>query len=173
MNLYLNNIAKFLGIFALQVLIISHLELSYYINPYIHLLFILTLPVSIPLAYLLLLGFISGLTLDMFLNTTGLHAAASVLLAFIRPVIINIITPKGSLDLIQTPNIFTPSITWFINYLVVSSIIYLSFYFTLEVFSLKDFGQTLLKILISTIASVLLMLMIAYLFSPNKKKRGL
>jgi uncharacterized membrane protein len=78
-----------------------------------------------------------------------------------------------SLDLIQTPNIFTPSITWFINYLVVSSIIYLSFYFTLEVFSLKDFGQTLLKILISTITSVLLMLMIAYLFSPNKKKRGL
>lgn len=172
MNLYLNNIAKFLGIFALQVLIISHLELSYYINPYIHLLFLLTLPVSIPLAYLLLLGFVSGLTLDMFLNTTGLHAAASVLLAFIRPVIINIITPKGSLDLIQTPNIFTPSITWFINYLVVSSIIYLSFYFTLEVFSLKDFGQTLLKILFSTIASVLLMLMIAYLFSPNKKKRG-
>lgn len=171
MNLYLNNIAKFIGVFALQVLIISHLELSYYINGYVHLLFILTLPVSIPLAYLLLFAFLSGLTLDMFLNTTGLHASASVLLAFARPFILNIITPKGSLDLIQTPNIFTPSITWFINYISISSVIYLSYYFLLEVFSFHNFFQTIIKIMVSTVFSVLLMIILAYIFTPNKKKR--
>jgi hypothetical protein len=172
MNVYLNNIWKFLGLFALQILIISHLDLSYYINPYVHLLFILTLPVNIPIAYFLLIAFVSGLTLDMFLDTTGLHAFASVFLAFVKPPLLNLLTPKGSYEIMQQPSINSSSITWFVNYLFIHSLIYLLIYFLLEVFSFKDFHVTFFKTLVSVGFSVLLMTIIAYLFSPNKKRRG-
>ena len=171
MNVYLNNILKFAGLFAIQVIIISHLELSYYINPYVHLLFLLTLPNSIPFAVLLLIAFFSGLTLDMFLNTTGLHAAASVLIAFTRPFLLDILTPKGNYEATQNPNIDAPGITWFIGYLFINTFIYCFFYFVLELFSFKEFHKTLLKILLSTFFSVMLMTMLAYLFSPGKKRR--
>ena len=158
MNDYLNNILKFIGLFAIQVIIISHLELSYYINPYVHLLF--------------LIAFFSGLTLDMFLNTTGLHAATSVLIAFTRPFLLDILTPKGSYEATQNPNIDSPGITWFVSYLIINTFIYCFFYFLLELFSFKEFHKTFLKIILSTIFSVLLMTMLAYLFSPGKKRRG-
>jgi hypothetical protein len=171
MNDYIINILKFIGIFALQILIISHLEISYYINPYIHLLFLLTLPNSIPFAALLSVGFFSGLFLDMFLNTTGLHASASVLIAFFRPFILGILTPKGSYEATQNPNINYPGLSWFVGYLLLNTFIYCLYFFMLEIFSFREFGKTLLKIILSTIFSVLLMTMIAYLFSPNRKRR--
>jgi hypothetical protein len=172
MNEYLNNTLKFAGLLALQVLIVSHLELIYYINPYVHLLFLLTLPNSIPFAFLLVIAFFSGLTLDMFLNTTGLHAAASVLIAFIRPFLLDILTPKGSYEATQNPNINSPGLTWFVGYLMFNTFIYCLFYFMLEVFTFREFPKTFLKIILSTLFSVLLMTMLAYLFSPGRKRRS-
>jgi hypothetical protein len=172
MNVYLINTWKFLGLFALQILIISHLDLSYYVNPYIHILFLLTLPVAIPSAYLLILAFVSGLVLDMFLDTTGLHAFASVFIAFIRPGLLSLLTPKGSYELMQQPGINSSSILWFFNYLFIHTFIYLFIYFFLEIFSLQHFFATLFKSIVSTFVSVALMVMLAYLFSPNKKRRG-
>lgn len=172
MSVYLNNIWKFIGLFALQVLIVSHLDLSYYVNPYIHLLFLLTLPVAIPSAYLLIIGFLSGLALDTFLDTTGLHAFASVFIAFIRPFLLSALTPKGSYELLQQPNINALGVVWFANYILVHTFVYLFLYFTLELFSFRQVGDVLVKTFFSTIASVGLMLMLAYLFSSNKKKRA-
>jgi cell shape-determining protein MreD len=171
--MYLNNALKFFGLFALQVLIVSHFELSYYINPYVHLLFLLTLPNTIPFAALLIIAFLSGLTLDMFLNTTGLHAAASVLIAFIRPFLLNLLTPKGSYEATQNPNINSPGLTWFVGYLLFNTFIYCFFYFMLEVFTFREFHRTFWKIILSTLFSVMLMTMLAYLFSPGKKRRSI
>jgi cbb3-type cytochrome oxidase subunit 3 len=171
MNEYVRHTLKFIGLFALQILIISQMQLSYYINPYVHLLFLLTLPNSISLVVLLLLAFASGLLLDMFLDTMGLHAAASVLMAFCRPYLLNVLTPKGNYEATQNPNINSHGITWFAVYLSIHTLIYESFYFMLEVFSFHNFSQTLIKIILSVVFSVVLMMLLAFLFSPNKRKR--
>jgi rod shape-determining protein MreD len=171
MNVYLNNIGKFFGLFALQVLVISHLNLSYFINPYIHVLFLLTLPVAIPTAYLLIIGFISGLALDTFLDTTGLHAFASVLIAFIRPLVLRLLLPKGSIELVQQPGLYALGPMMFLNYITLHTCRYLLVYFLLEIFSLRQTGAILLKTILSTVVSVVLMLILSYLFSSNKKKR--
>jgi hypothetical protein len=171
MNDYVSNILKFAGLFGLQILTVSHFELSYYINPYVHLLFLLTLPNTIPFAALLFLAFASGLTLDMFLNTTGLHASASVLMAFCRPFLLRILTPKGNYEATQNPNINSPGLSWFVGYLFIHTFIYESYYFTIEVFTFRNFSQTFLKIILSVIFSVGLMTLLAYLFSSGKKRR--
>lgn len=172
MSVYLNNIGKFFGLFALQVLIFSHLNLSYYVNPYIHILFLLTLPVSIPPAYLLIIGFASGLALDTFLDTTGLHAFASVLIAFIRSFFLRLLVPKGTFELMQHPNLNALGPVLFFYYITLHTFVYLFVYFSLEIFSFRQTGAILLKTVLSTALSIVLMLILAYLFSSNKKKRA-
>lgn len=171
MNDYIRHVLIFIGLFLLQTLIVSNLQLSYYINPYVHLLFVLTLPRNVPFAWLLVLAFISGLILDILLSSAGLHAAASVWMAFLRPFLLNLLTPKGSLDATMTPNIHSPGLIWFITYLGLHAIIYLSFYFLLEVFSFQNFHHTLLKIVLSTIVSVGFMTLLAFLFSAGRRRK--
>src|SRR5436190_24180389 len=65
-----------------------------FIVPYIYYLFILWLPFSIPRFWLLVIGFLTGFSLVYFTHTPGFHAAACVLISYIRPSIINILFPK-------------------------------------------------------------------------------
>src|SRR6202007_1418185 len=71
-------------------------HLHRFITPYLYYLFILWVPFSIPRIGLLILGFITGLTLDYFTMTMGLHTAACILVAYLRPFIINVLMPKDS-----------------------------------------------------------------------------
>ena len=74
-----------------QVLVLNNMNLGGYLNPYIYVLFLLLLPANINRSLLLIIAFITGLTIDYFGNTLGLHAAASVFLAFLRPGVINLL----------------------------------------------------------------------------------
>jgi len=89
-----------LAIFILvQVYVLNRIpHLHRFIVPYLYYLFILWLPFSISRVGLLLIGFVTGLILDYFTMTTGLHAAACVLIAYARPFIISILIPKDTAD---------------------------------------------------------------------------
>ena len=70
---------------ALQILIFNNINLFGYLNPYPYVLFILLYPVNSNKSVLLLSSFTLGILLDMFANSDGIHATASVILAYIRP----------------------------------------------------------------------------------------
>ena len=65
-------------------------HLHRFIVPYIYYLFILWLPHSTPRLMLLVIGFFTGLSLDYFKMTPGLHASVCVLIAYVRPFIITL-----------------------------------------------------------------------------------
>ena len=88
---------RFFLFIMVQVYVLNKIpHLHQFITPYIYFLFLLWLPFSISRIGLLITGFITGMALDFFTMTPGLHAAACVLLAYARPFIINILTPKDS-----------------------------------------------------------------------------
>ena len=75
-----------------QVFVLNKIPfLHQFVVPYLYFLFILWLPFSIPRPGLLVIGFFTGLLLDYFMWQPGLHAAACVLIAYIRPFIIKFI----------------------------------------------------------------------------------
>ncbi len=78
------NILRFILLLALQVVVFNRLDLFGFINPYPYILFILLYPVNGNKAVLMLSAFFMGLLVDMFLNTGGPHAVASVTLAYVR-----------------------------------------------------------------------------------------
>lgn len=81
---FILNIVKFLLILLIQLLVINNIELSTYVNPYIYILFILSLPVSMKPWMVVLLSFFTGMVMDTFSSTPGLHMAATGLMGYLR-----------------------------------------------------------------------------------------
>ena len=93
------NIIRFVLFILVQVYVldkIPHLHRS--IVPYIYYLFILWLPYGTPRLLLLIIGFFTGLALDYFRMTPGLHASTCVLIAYVRPFIITLLSPKDTTE---------------------------------------------------------------------------
>lgn len=164
------NIFRLALLLLAQILIFSNINFSSFINPYIFPLFILLLPFETPRWVLMLFGMFSGLLLDYFLGSTGMHAAAGLLIGYMRPFLINIITPKGT-EFEISPNVYAQGIAWFIVYLGITMFIYLTLYFFVEAATFLNFFFMLLKIFLSTVVSVIFMLIFLFLFSSKKKRR--
>ena len=170
MNKTLLNIIRFVALVLLQVLVINHIRLGGYVHPYIYMIFILLLPFSMPKWQILVLGFVTGLTIDLFTGTPGLHAGATTLMAFCRPSIISLISGNQKFENIHEPNLGQLDGMWFFRYVLCLVLIHHFALFFLESFSIHLIGQVLLRILLSVPVSVFLIMMIMYIFKTEKKR---
>jgi len=153
----LQNIFRFIVLVLFQVLVLNNIQFLGYINPYLYILFILSLPVQMPRWFLLLLAFTLGITIDIFSNTLGMHAFATVLVAFFRQGIIKLFTniEEGNNP---TPAFYTFGVSGYIKYVVVMVLIHHTTLFTLEAFSLVHFWIMLVKIILSSMVTLLLIM---------------
>lgn len=161
---------SFIAILLVQVLILNNLNLGGYINPWLYVLFILILPVETPNWLLLVFGFVTGLIMDAFLNTIGMHASATVFLAFLRPLFLRFLAPRDGFEPGSLPVPSHFGFGWFLKYAIVSVTAHHLFLFIVEAFTLEHFFVTLWKSILSSLAT-LLVIMIAQLFSSREKRR--
>jgi rod shape-determining protein MreD len=165
MPVVLQNIFRFILLVLFQVLVLNNIQFLGYINPYVYILFILALPVRTPRWFVLLLGFFLGLTIDMFSNTMGMHAFATVMVAFLREGTVKLFTAidEGNNP---TPSFYTFGVAAYVKYAVLLVFVHHTTLFILEAFSLAHFWLMLAKILLSSFVTILLILGIQ---SLNKK----
>jgi hypothetical protein len=164
----IGNILRFILLVLAQVYIFNKVQVSGFITPQVYVLFILMLPFQVSGFWLLTLAFIMGLSVDFFQHTPGMHAAASVILAFLRPGIIRLVGRKDETEPWQYPNIRDSGSVWFITYTVILVFIHHLALFYLEVFRPGEFFLTLLKVLANTVLTTLIILVIQYLFYSRK-----
>ncbi len=99
MSNILKNIIRFILFIIIQVFVLNNVPpLHQFIVPYLYFLYILWLPFNINRFFLLIVAFAFGLTLDYFTGTPGLHAAPCVLIAFIRPFLLNLLIPQETTE---------------------------------------------------------------------------
>ena len=99
MSSLLKNIIRFVLFILFQEYILNEIPpLHQFVVPYIYFLFILWLPFSINRFWLLVISFFFGLSLDFFTGTYGLHAAPCVLIAYIRPFLLNLLIPQETTE---------------------------------------------------------------------------
>jgi rod shape-determining protein MreD len=158
------NIIRFIILVALQVFILENINLRGYINPYLYVYFILLLPFETPGWLLLIASFLMGFSIDTFVGTMGIHTAASVLMAFARPLIIKAIPSRKEFEPGMKPSISDLGFLWFFTYSLLLVFIHHFALFYLEVFSFTDFFNTLLRVLLSSIFTILLVIIAQYLF---------
>ncbi len=153
----IQNIFSFVILVLIQVLALNNIQFLGFINPYIYILFILSLPVKFPRWLSLILAFILGLTIDTFSNTIGMHTFATVLIAFFRNGIIKLFTSieEGSNPV---PSFYSFGVGAYIKYVVFMVLLHHSSLFFLEAFSFQNFWMTILRILLSSFVTVLLIL---------------
>jgi hypothetical protein len=95
----LKNILRFALFILFQVFILNEVPpLHQFIIPYIYFLYILWLPFNTNRFVLLLISFAFGITLDYFTGTAGLHAAPCVLIAYLRPFLLNLLIPQDTTE---------------------------------------------------------------------------
>lgn len=171
MNELIKNIFRLAIFIAVQVYVLDKLPpLHRFVIPYLYFLFILWLPFSLSRLGLLLAGFITGLTLDYFKQTPGLHAAACVLIAYVRPFIISVLIPKDTTEF----NYREPSpraMGWapYAVYVFILTLLHHTYLIFLEWLQFGSFLDFLIKILSTTAISMLLILTVELLF-PRKLK---
>lgn len=154
----------------MQVLVLNNLELSVYLNPYIYPLIILSLPLKTTRPILLFMAFGIGLTMDFFLNSAGMHSASLLCLAFMRPFVIQSLSPRSNIPMEDMLSVKNVGISSFFYYTVILIFLHHLVYFFLEIFSMTQFFQTMLKIILSTAFSTLLVVLSSILFAPNKSR---
>ncbi len=169
-NRLIINILRFIGLILLQVLVIDNIRLGYYIHPYVYVLFIFLLPFNIPKWQLLLLGFINGYAIDMFSGTPGLNAAATVMMAFVRPFVINAMTRRKDINPNDEPSLNNMGVSWFIVYSILLLTVHNLILFILESFSFKLIGVVLTQTIMSVFSSLMLIFIILLLFKKSNKK---
>lgn len=162
------NIIRFILLAFAQIYIFNKIQVSGYINPQVYVLFILMLPFEISGFWLLTFAFSMGLTIDFFQHTPGMHAAASVMLAFFRPGIIRLVGKKDNLEPWQYPNVRDAGSLWFLTYVIILVFLHHLFLFYIEVFRFSEFIHTLLKVLINTVLTSLIIMLIQYLFYSRR-----
>jgi rod shape-determining protein MreD len=153
MYLFARNIFRFVLVVLFQVLVMDNVMINGYMIPYVYLLFILLMPFETPRWLQLLAGFVLGLTLDIFSNTPGLHTSATVLAAFARGHILDLLAPREGYEPETFPRIHYYGLTWFLKYTFIIIFIHHLALFYLEVFQLKDFFSILLRVILSSILS--------------------
>ena len=165
------NTFKYLLIFVvsvlLQVLIFNNLLIAKIIAPFFYILFIVLLPFDTPRSLLLFLSLALGFTVDIFTNTPGVHASASLRVGFIRPGILGILTSRETLDSITAPRVKNMGFQWFATYVTFIVIIHHLFLFFVEAFTFDDFFITLLRVILSSILSIILIVLSQFLIFRN------
>jgi len=166
-NAVSTNIARFITLILAQVLVFNNINFLGYINPYIYILFIMLFPIKNNRLLFLSLSFLLGLTVDLFSDSGGVHAAACVTIAYIRPVLL-----KFSFGMIYEHQTIKFSSTDFGQRLTYYSIIIFIHHlilFSLEIFNSSKIILILKKSLFSSIFTLILCLLITILFSKKPK----
>ena len=91
------NIILYAVILLIQVLLLNHINLWGYATPFLYIWLILKLPYDMPRGLVITLGFITGLIIDIFCNTPGMHAFATTTLAFMRLPILHLFIQQADI----------------------------------------------------------------------------
>jgi rod shape-determining protein MreD len=166
-NEVLLNIARFVALVLAQVFIFDNIHLFGFINPYVYILFLVLFPVRVNTMQFMFLGFLLGLTMDFFSDTGGIHAAACLVIAYLRPVFLRfsfgISIEYHSIKISNTPG------GGRLTYLSLMVLTHHLILFFLEIFSLKHTLFILKTALFSSIFTILLSLILMVIFSTKKR----
>lgn len=157
------NLLKYSIIFIvsvlLQVLFFNNILIFRVISPFFYVLFILLLPFYTPRALLLFLSFALGLTVDIFTNTPGVHASACLLTGFLRPGVLQMISSRETLESVSAPRVGNMGFQWFAGYATFLVFIHHLTLFFIEAFTFEGFLITLLRVILSSVLSVVLIVL--------------
>lgn len=156
---YLKRIEWFVALVLIQVLVLNNVHIAGYATPFIYIYLLLKISSGASRNELVLWGFFLGLTVDIFSNTPGVNAAATTFIAFIRPYLLQLFSPRDNSDEI-VPAIKTIGFSPFLKYVITCVLFHHASLLLIESFSFFNLTFLLIKIGASTLLTVLCLMSI-------------
>ncbi len=157
----------FIGLILLQVIVLNNINFLGYINPLYYIWFIFLYPIRKDDASVLVLSFLLGLIIDMFADSGGINAAATLFIAFIRIPVLQSVLGKRELDY-GAINIFKLPFSKLLAYVVILTTVHHFVVFSMEYFKWSKFGTILLNTVLTSIFTIILAL-ISFTFVMRKR----
>jgi len=166
-SILITNSIRFIVLVLIQILILNHITFLGHINPYLYILFIILFPLKNNRILFLFLSFLIGITIDMFSDSGGIHAAACVTIAYIRPLILKF--SFGTIYEHQTVKFNSIDFGAMFNYIAILTVVHHLILFSLEVFNISKIILILQKTLFSSIFTIILCVLATIIFSKKTK----
>lgn len=170
----INNILRGLFYFvvfvAIQIWVLNNIHFLRIATPFLYLYFIVKLPVGASQAQVVFFSFLAGLTIDMFTNTPGMHAAACTLVGFIREPLIRFYLGKDLPEGIY-PSYKTFGFGGFFRYVLTLVVIHHLALFLLESLTFFDPVFLAVRIAASTVMTTVLICTVEA-FNIESQKSG-
>lgn len=167
-----SHIFRFLFLVLAQVLLFNQLNFGNgLIYPQVYVLFLILLPMEQRTWITILLGFFTGLLIDLSQSTFGMHAFACCTLAYARPAILSFLSPREGYDFNSNPSISDQGFIWFMSYAGMLMFIHHACLFLIEKYSWLNFIDSLLKIVFSALFTVIISLVFQLIFNPPNVKQ--
>ena len=156
---------KYIGVFCLllflQVLLLDNLHWLGLVHPFVYIWAILLMPIELPRWLQMLIGAAIGMLMDLFTHVSGVHMAACVMIAYLRPLLVagfvqDVERMKGAIT------INTLGLGNYLRLLAMLVAVHHTMVFLLEAFTFSHFGHTVLQILLSGVFSFAFVLMFEY-----------
>jgi hypothetical protein len=147
-----------------QVLFLKNAVLFHTAFCFLYIGYLLLLPVETNPLIIMAVGFGLGLMVDVFNDSLGLHALASVLLAYLRNYWLLANTPQGGYDANAVPSLASNGTQWFLVYTIPLVFVHHSVLFFTEAGGFGYFWLTLGKAFFSTLYTVFVMVIVEFLF---------
>jgi len=173
MNNILKNSIRFVLFLLIQIIILNEVPpLHQFITPYLYFTFLLWLPFGTNRLTLTILGFVLGYSLDVFMNTPGLHAAAATLVGYVRPTILNLLlAQETSEEVNKEPSVGTMGWGPFLTYVFLLTFIHHFYLVLLEWLQFGNFTYFIGKVIATSLMSVLLILLVELVMNRRNIKR--
>ena len=165
-NSVLKTILSFIGLVLLQVIICSNINFLGDLNPYVYVIFILLYPVTKNRLLFIFLSFLLGFSIDIFLDSGGMHAAASVAIAYIRPLFLKF--SFGAAFDYQSIKFSNTDFSQRLVYFLLLIVIHHFILFSLVLFDQNKIALILQQALYSSIFTLIICLLLTSLFSKKE-----
>jgi len=161
------NIGLFLGLLLLQVMILNKINFLGYGNPMLYILFILVFPMKKDRSLFLILSFILGLCVDFFLDSGGINASASLLIAYIRLPVLKGLLNKTEIDFAVFKITNLPFLK-LLSFIAIMVFVHHLAFFSLEYFSFKAILTILSRTILTSIFTLILIIFSLLLMTKQK-----
>ena len=168
----LGHILRFIALILLQVLVLDHLDvLNGLMVPYLFVFFLLMLPIEMPAWAQLAIGAVTGLVMDFFTSTPGMHMSACVVMMYARLQVLRLLSPREGYEFGARPTVMRMGFPWYVTYAGLLILLHHLWLFFVELHRFDAFLGTFLRALLSAAFTFALCLLAQFLTSGQERDR--
>lgn len=146
-------IGRYFLVMLLQVLLFDQLQLLGVCHPYIYILCLLMMPITLPHSADMIIGAVVGLIMDIFCNSLGVHTASCIFIMFIRPYLIGaIVNDKDRLN--EQITLRTLGMEPLLKYVVILVLAHHLMVFLLAAWSWSHIGFVAVETIVSSLITI-------------------